>query len=61
MSKQKMIIHTAKGVFHHLLSFVCTKQNTDRRIVARLHFILGIIADIGIQLSYVFMAELVIF
>lgn len=49
---KKLIIHITKGVFHHLLPFARTKQNFYRWIVTRLHFILGIIIDIGVQLSY---------
>ena len=58
---EKPVIHVAEGVFHHLLSLAGAKQDSHRRVVARLHFMLGIIADIGIQLSYVFVSELVVF
>jgi len=55
---EEVIVHAGQSVFDEGVVFVRTEQNADRWIITFDHHIFPIPAHIGIELAYIFMAEL---
>lgn len=56
-----MVVHTCNGIFNHFLASMGTEKNAYRWVIPFVHLVLFIIGDVGIELSKVFMLELVVF
>ena len=57
---EKVVVHACYGVFHHFLAFAGAEEDSDRRIVAFVHFVFLIVRHVGVELAKIFMAELVV-
>ena len=57
---EEVVIHAGERVLHHLLALACAEQDADRRVVARLHFVLAIMRYVCVELSEVLVGELLV-